>query len=101
MVPDGAVIECPWGGEQEHDGDQGVQDHGEDQRDQVEQGDVHEEHRDVHFRGTRMLEITFRNLDNVKINKQDHFIAVFFALTCPYPLTQLCFIVVRTSQGEE
>ena len=77
MVPDGAVIECPGGGEQQHDGDQGVQHHGEDQRDQVEQGDVHEEHRDVHFRGTRMLEITFWNLDNVRINKQDHFIAVF------------------------
>ena len=52
LVPDGAVIECPGGGEQQHDGDQGVQHHGEDQRDQVEQGDVHEEHRDVHFRGT-------------------------------------------------
>ena len=64
LVPDGAVIECPGGGEQQHDGDQGVQHHGEDQRDQVEQGDVHEEHRDVHFRGTRMLEITFRNLEN-------------------------------------
>ena len=100
MVPDGAVIECPGGGEQQHDGDQGVQHHGEDQRDQVEQGDVHEEHRDVHFRGTRVLEITFRNLDNVKINKQDHLL-LFCLLTCPYPLTQLCFIVVRTSQGEE
>ena len=52
LVPDGAIIECPGGGEQEHDGDQGVQHHGEDQRDQVEQGDVHKEHRDVHFRGT-------------------------------------------------
>ena len=69
LVPDGAIIECPGGGEQEHDGDQGVQHHGEDQRDQVEQGDVHKEHRDVHFRGTRMFKITFWNLHrNVEIN---------------------------------
>ena len=77
LVPDGAVIECPGGGEQQHDGDQGVQHHGEDQRDQVEQGDVHEEHRDVHFRGTRMLEITFWNLDNVKNQQTRPFYCCF------------------------
>ena len=51
LVPDCAIIECSGGGEEEHDGDKGVQHHREDQRNQVEQGDVHEEHCNVHFRG--------------------------------------------------
>ena len=61
-VPDRAVIECPGGGEQEHDGDQGVQHHGEDQRDQVEQGDVCEENHDVHRGVATETEVTFGNL---------------------------------------
>ena len=62
LVPDGAVIECPGGGEQQHDGDQGVQHHGEDQRDQVEQGDVCEENHDVHRGVAAETEVTFGNL---------------------------------------
>ena len=62
LVPDGAVIECPGGGEQQHDGDQGVQHHGEDQRDQVEQGDVREKYHDVHRRVAAETEVTFGNL---------------------------------------
>ena len=66
LVPDCAIIECSGGCEEEHNGNQSVQHHGEDQWDQVEQGDVHEEHRDVHFRGTRMFKITFWNLEMLK-----------------------------------
>ena len=62
MVPDGAVIECPGGGEEQHDGDQGVQHHREDQRDQVEQGDVREKYHDVHRRVAAETEVTFGNL---------------------------------------
>ena len=64
LVPDGAIIECPGGGEQEHDGDQGVQHHGEDQRDQVEQGDVREEDHDVHRGVAAETEVAFWNLEN-------------------------------------
>ena len=48
LVPDCAIIECPGGCEEEHDGNQRVEHHGQDQGDQVEQGDVCEEHGNVH-----------------------------------------------------
>ena len=48
LVPAGAVVECSGRGEEQHDGDERVEHHGEHQRDQVEQRDVREEHRDVH-----------------------------------------------------
>ena len=62
LVPDCSIVECSWCCEEEHDGDHGVEDHGQHQGDQVEQGDVHEEHRNVHLRGARVLEVAFRNL---------------------------------------
>ena len=63
LVPDRAVIEGPGGGEEEHHGDQGVEDHREDQRDQVEERDVREEHRDVHRRVAAQTKVTFWNLN--------------------------------------
>ena len=50
MVPDSSIIECSRGGEEEHDGNEGVEHHGQHEGDQVEQGDVREEHGDVHGR---------------------------------------------------
>ena len=69
LVPAGAVVECSGRGEEQHDGDERVEHHGEHQRDQVEQRDVREEHRDVHLRGPRVLEVAFRNLTGARINK--------------------------------
>ena len=52
LVPDGAVVKSSRGGEEKHDGDQGVEHNRQDQWYQIEEGDVHEEHCNVHFRGT-------------------------------------------------
>ena len=62
LVPAGAVVECPGRCEEEHDGDERVEHHGEHQRDQVEQRDVREEHRDVHRGLTLQPETALRDL---------------------------------------
>ena len=62
LVPAGAVVECSGRGEEQHDGDERVEHHGEHQRDQVEQRDVREEHSDVHRRVAVVSEITLGNL---------------------------------------
>ena len=61
MVPDSSIIESSWSREEQHDGDAGVEDHGEDEGDQVEQRDVREEHRDVHRRVTVQPEVALGN----------------------------------------
>ena len=58
LVPDSSVIEGSWGGEEKHDGNEGVQHHGQHEGDQVEQGDVREEHGNVHGGVTVQSEVT-------------------------------------------
>ena len=62
LVPNSSVIECPWGSEEKHDGNQSVQDHGQHQGDQVEERDVSKEHGNVHLRGTGVFKVTLGNL---------------------------------------
>ena len=62
LVPDSSIIECSGSSEKQHDGNQRVQDHGQHQGDQVEQGDVSKEHGDVHLRGAGVFKITLWNL---------------------------------------
>ena len=62
-VPAGPVIESPRAVEEKHDGDEGVEDHGENQGDEVEQGDVDGEHDEVHGRVSRKAEGAFRDLN--------------------------------------
>ena len=49
---------------EKHDGYQGVQHHGQHQGDQVEQGDVCEEHPNVHAGISGVSEVTLRYLEN-------------------------------------
>ena len=62
LIPDSSIAECPWSFEEQHDGNQGVEDNGEDQGDEVEEGDVSEEHGDVHCGVSPQSKVTFRNL---------------------------------------
>ena len=65
------IIEGPGCCVEEHDGYQGVQHHGQHQGDQVEQGDVCEEHPNVHAGISGVSEVTLRYLrdhDNYLIN---------------------------------
>ena len=61
LVSDRSIIECSWGSEEKHDGNQRVEHHGQDQGDQVEQGDVCEEHGNVHGGVTVQSEVTLWN----------------------------------------
>ena len=63
LVPDGPIIEGPGRSVEEHDGDEGVQNNGENQGYEVEQSDVCEEHCNVHLGGSGVFEITLGNLN--------------------------------------
>ena len=52
----------PWCSKEQHDSDESVENHGEHQRDKVEEGDVGEEHGDVHHRRAGVLKVAFRYL---------------------------------------
>ena len=85
MVSVVSIIECPWCCVEEHDGYQAVQHHGEHQGDQVEQGDVREEHCDVHLGSSRMSEVTFWDLnpfndERLKITETDHSKSLYTAV---------------------
>ena len=53
------VTESPRSRVEEADCYQGVQDHEENERQQVKKTEVCEEHCNVHLRGSRVLEVTF------------------------------------------
>ena len=94
-VPARSIIECPGSVEEKHDGDKGIENHREDQRDEVEQSDVDGEHYKVHGRVSWQAESTFWHLiTNTDVEPScPHF-------TIPNPLMHLVLMCASTSQGE-